>query len=148
MKKIFGTLLLIAAFVSLAATSISTPPPMHSLEGTWELQSFCNYDSNEVADTIKPVDGYRQVKMYYDGHVMWSRTDPNDTIGRFGYGQYQITMDELIEVIEYGDYYFMENLGSNREFRFELVVGDGTYSQITIDEEGKRTFSENYKRVE
>jgi hypothetical protein len=148
MKKLVAIVLLAVIFISSAAVSFAPPEPMHSLEGTWELQSFCNYDAEEVADTVTLVDGYRQVKMYYNGNVMWSRTDPNDTIGRFGFGKYNITQDELIEVIEYGDYYFMENLGSNREFRFELVVKGNTYSQITIDEEGKRTFSENYKRTD
>ena len=148
MKKIAGIAVVLVAFVSTAAISITPPESMHSLEGTWELQSFCNYDSNEVADTVSLVDGYRQVKMYYNGRVMWSRTDPNDTVGRFGFGTYRITPDELIEVIEFGDHYFMENLGGDREFHFELVVGGDRYSQITLDEEGNRTFSENYIRVD
>ncbi|MDG1573388.1 hypothetical protein OZ410_13745 [Robiginitalea sp. M366] len=148
MKKYVGLLLLAVAFITSAAMSTRAPEAMHSLEGTWELQSFCNFSSDDVADTVKLVDGYRQVKMYYGGKVMWSRTDPNDTIGRFGYGSYRITQDELIETIEYGDYYFMQALDTIREFRFELIVGDNTYSQITIDEDGNRTFSENYRRVD
>lgn len=148
MKKAIGVAVVLVAFISTAAISIAPPAPMHSLQGTWELRSFCNYDGNEVADTVNLVEGYRQVKMYYNGRVMWSRTDPNDTIGRFGFGTYYITQEELVEIIEFGDYYFMQNLGSNREFRFELVVDGDRYSQITIDEEGKRTFSENYIRVD
>ena len=85
--------------------------------------------------------------MYYNGRVMWSRTDPNDTIGRFGFGSYRITADELIEVIEYGDHYMMEALDTIRQFSFELKIDGNTYSQITLDEEGHRTFSENYKKV-
>lgn len=134
-------------FVATTAISTSTPETMHSIEGTWELQSFYNYDGQNIMDTTELVDGYRQVKMYYGGKVMWSRTDPNDTIGRFGYGSYRITQDELIEVIEYGDHYMMEALDTIRQFTFELVLGDDTYSQINYDEEGNRTFSENYKRV-
>lgn len=147
MKTSLGILLLVVAFITSAAMTTSAPKPMHSLEGTWELQSFCNFSSDDMADTVKLVDGYRQVKMYYNGKVMWSRTDPNDTTGRFGYGSYRITNDELIETIEYGDYYFMQALDTIREFRFELVIGDNTYSQITIDDEGNRTFSENYRKV-
>ena len=41
----------------------------------------------------------------------------------------------------------MQALDTIREFRFELVIGDNTYSQITIDDEGNRTFSENYRKV-
>lgn len=147
MKKLVGFLLLIAAVTGGVAFSTSTPKPMHSLEGTWELRSFCNYDQNENADTVRLTEGYRQIKMYYNGKVMWSRTDPNDTVGRFGFGSYRITTDELIESIEYGDHYFMQTLDTLREFRFELVIRDNSYSQITIDEEGRRSFSENYKKL-
>jgi hypothetical protein len=147
MKKVLGWALLAVVFVTTTAISTSTPETMHSIEGTWELQSFYNYDGQNIMDTTELVDGYRQVKMYYGGKVMWSRTDPNDTIGRFGYGSYRITQDELIEVIEYGDHYMMEALDTIRQFTFELVLGDDTYSQINYDEEGNRTFSENYKRV-
>ena len=147
MKKLVGILLLTAAVTGGVAFSTSAPKPMHSLEGTWELNSFCNYDVNEKADTVRLPDGYRQVKMYYNGKVMWSRTDPNDTVGRFGFGKYRITADELIENIEYGDHYFMETLDTLREFRFELIIKDNSYSQITIDEEGRRSFSENYRKL-
>ena len=147
MKKVLGWALLAVAFVTTTAISTSSPENMHSIEGTWEQVSFYNYDGQNIVDTVDLVEGYRQVKMYYHGKVMWSRTDPNDTIGRFGYGGYQITQDELIEVIEYGDHYMMEALDTIRQFTFELVLGDDTYSQINFDEEGNRTFSENYKRV-
>lgn len=148
MKKLVGILLLTAAVTGGVAFSTSAPTPMHSLEGTWELQSFCNYDINEVADTVRLAQGYRQVKMYYNGKVMWSRTDPNDTIGRFGFGTYYITTDELVEKIEFGDHYFMESMNTTeREFHFELIIQDNSYSQITIDEDGKRSFSENYKKL-
>lgn len=146
MKKILGYLLLAVTFVTTMAVSTSSPEAMHSIEGTWELQSFYNYDGENIMDTTQLVEGYRQVKMYYNGNVMWSRTDPNDTIGRFGYGTYEITQDELIEVIEYGDHYMMQALDTIRQFTFELVIDGDTYRQITIDEEGNRTFSENYKR--
>ena len=148
MKKLVGIVLLTAAFVAGTAFSTTAPAPMHSLEGTWELESFCNYDINEVADTVRLPEGYRQVKMYYNGKVMWSRTDPNDTIGRFGYGTYHITSDELVENIEFGDHYFMDAMDTTmREFHFELVLKNNKYSQITIDEDGKRSFSENYKKL-
>ncbi len=147
MKKIFGGFLLAIALIVTTAVSTAPPDTMHSLQGTWELQSFYNYDGENIQDTVSLVDGYRQIKMYYDGKVMWSRTDPNDTIGRFGYGTYRITQDELIEVIEYGDHYMMQALDTIRQFSFELIIEDDTYRQITLDDEGNRTFSENYKRI-
>ena len=147
MKKIIGTLALTVLLISTTAERPPTADAMHSIEGTRELQSFYNYAEENIRDTVDHVPGYRQVKMYYNGQVMWSRTDPNDTIGRFGFGSYRITPDELIEVIEYGDHYMMEALDTIRQFSFELKIDGNTYSQITLDEEGRRTFSENYKKV-
>lgn len=148
MKKILGLAIIVVTFTSITALNTATPESMHTIQGTWELQSFYNYDGEAVVDTVELLPGYRQVKMYYHGNVMWSRTDPNDTIGRFGYGSYTITPDELIEVIEYGDHYMMEALDTIRKFTFELVLEEDTYSQITIDDEGSRTSSENYKRID
>ncbi len=156
MRKLIGLVLLTAVFVIAMAITSSKPPTMHTIEGTWELQHFYNFDGEKVIDTVALAEGYRQVKMYYNGNIMWSRTttddskdpDGNDVIGRFGYGTYKITDDELIETIEYGDVGMMRALDTMRVFTFELVLKDDYYSQISIDEDGSRTFSENYKRID
>ena len=147
---------MIVIFVTATAITSSKPPTMHSIEGTWELQHFYNYDGENVIDTVPLAEGYRQVKMYYNGKIMWSRTtieqsnepDGNDVVGRFGYGTYRITDTDLIETIEYGDVGMMRALDTMRVFTFELILGDNTFSQISIDEEGNRTFSENYLRID
>ena len=148
MKKLLGLVLVITLLISVAALTSLKPNTMHTMEGTWELQSFYNYDGQEVVDTANLQKGYIQLKMYYHGNVMWSRTDPNDTIGRFGFGSYRITDTDLIETIEYGDYYMMQALDTLREFTFELELKDDTFSQISFDSDGNRTFSENYKRID
>lgn len=148
MKKILGLVSLMLIFISASLVDTTKTETMHTMEGTWELQSFYFYDGANVTDTVPAQDGYRQVKMYYNGKIMWSRTDPNDTIGRFGFGSYVITDTELIETIEYGDYQMMMALDTIRNFSFELQLTDTHYSQITVDDEGYRTFSENYKRVD
>jgi hypothetical protein len=145
MKKLFGWALLLLILVS--ATAPTSPDPMHSLQGTWELQSFYNYEDQNISDTVPVAEGYRQVKMYYDGKVMWARIDPRAPIGRFGYGTYEITDTELIETIEFGDAEFMKALDTMRIFRFDLIIKDNTYSQVSIDENGVPFFSENYLRV-
>lgn len=149
MKKIFGLVLLMLFLVS--ATEFASPQPeaMHSIEGTWELQSFYNYDDGiNISDTVPTAAGYRQVKMYYNGKVMWSRHAPQDPRDWFGYGTYKITADSLIEKLEFGSAPMMSALDTLRVFRFELEMTDDTYSQISFDEEGHRTFSENYKRID
>ena len=142
--------------ISAAALTSLKPNTMHTIEGTWELQSFYNYDGENIIDTVPLAKGYRQVKMFYDGKVMWSRTtssdtkdaDGNDVVGRFGYGTYKLTDTELIETIEYGDKGMMRDLEALRKFTFQLELQDNTYSQISTDAEGNRTFSENYKRAD
>jgi len=156
MKKLLGLVLVMVLLISATALTSLKPNTMHTIEGTWELQSFYNYDGENVIDTVPLAEGYRQVKMFYDGKVMWSRTtssdtkdaDGNDVVGRFGYGTYKLTEDQLIETIEYGDKGMMRDLEALRKFTFELELRDNTYSQISTDAEGNRTFSENYKRAD
>jgi hypothetical protein len=148
MKKFLGFGLLFVLIILISSYSAATPYPMHSIEGTWELQSFYNYNGQNVSDTVPVAKGYRQVKMYYNGKVMWARIDPRAPTGRFGYGSYSITKDQLVEKIEFGDAAFMAALDTMRIFTFELELHDDTYSQITVDENGNRTFSENYKRMD
>lgn len=148
MKKLIGCVLIVALFFAITSSTVPAADSMHTMEGTWELQSFYSYEGQKVSDTVPVAEGYRQVKMYYNGRVMWARIDPRAPIGRFGYGTYRITDKELIETIEFGDAEFMKALDTMRIFTFDLDLKDDTYSQITVDENGMPTFSENYKRVD
>lgn len=148
MRKILGLVLIV---VLISAFTTTTSPPTtakKTMEGTWELESFYNYDGEEVTDTIAKDDGYRQVKMYSKGKIMWTRYVPDDPHGRFGYGSYRITSDELVETIEYGDDAMMKALDTMRNFTFELELEKDRFSQITLDDEGNRTSSENYVRID
>jgi len=148
MKKLLTLVSLMFVLVFAAILTSSKPENYHSIEGTWELESFHNYDDGiNISSTEPKAEGYRQVKMYYNGKVMWSRYVPNEPKGRFGYGSYYITGDELHETIIYGDDEMMKALDTLTEFIFELDLENDRYSQINLDEEGNRTFSENYKRL-
>ncbi len=148
MKKLLGLALLLTVFFAVTSSTTNAPDAMHTMEGTWELQSFYNYEGQNVSDTIPVAEGYRQVKMYYNGRVMWSRIDPRAPIGRFGFGTYRITDKELIETIEFGDAEFMKALDTMRIFTFDLILKDDTYSQVSIDENGIPYFAENYLRID
>jgi hypothetical protein len=147
MKKLLGLLFLMLILVSATEFSINKTDTMHSIEGAWELQSFYNYDGVAITDTVLPQTNYRQVKIYTGGKIMWTRYSLQDTIGRFGYGSYKLDGNQLKETIEYGDYQMMRALDTMRVFSFELMLSGDTYSQISSDEEGNRTFSENYVRI-
>ncbi|MEM8999191.1 MAG: hypothetical protein AAGB24_02920 [Bacteroidota bacterium] len=149
MKKLLGLVFLMLILVSATEITSSKPDIFHSIEGTWELQSFYNYDDGQhISDTVPKAEGYRQVKMYTNGYIMWTRYVPDEPNGRFGYGSYKITNDRLIETIEYGDDDMMKALDTMRVFEFELQLQDDFYSQINLDSIGNRTFSENYKRID
>ncbi len=155
MKKLLGLVFLMLILISAIGITSSKPDTMHTIEGTWELQSFYNFDGQNIVDTLLTDEHYRQVKMYYDGKIMWSRStsedtkdaDGNDVVGMFGYGTYKLTDNELIEVIEYGDKGMLNTQDAFRTFTFELWLEDDKYSQINRDEEGNRLFSENYIRI-
>lgn len=142
-------LILTCFFVFLSMGSFrGSEQEQPSIEGTWELVSFYNYNGNEITDTIAKAQGYRQVKMYSKAKIMWTRYVPNDPNGRFGYGSYHTTDSSLVETIEYGDDEMIKALDTMRHFKFELVLDKETFSQISVDDQGNRTFSENYKRID
>ncbi|MDC6384742.1 hypothetical protein D2V93_01655 [Flagellimonas taeanensis] len=147
MKKSFFIIVCFVFFL-MAGSFKGIEQNRHSIEGTWELQSFYSYDGRNVVDTIEKSDGYRQVKMYSKEKIMWTRYVPDDPNGRFGYGSYRTTDSSLIEIIEYGDDEMMKALDTMRNFTFELLLTEDSFSQITVDNDGNRTFSENYRRID
>ncbi|MBA6152641.1 hypothetical protein [Gelidibacter maritimus] len=118
------------------------------LNGTWEMVSYYNYVDNEVVDSFKTNAGYKQVKMYTDRKVMWSKNVPGDSTEWFGYGDYTADDNELIEVLEYGSEMMRSIIEEKHEFKYELVLDKNKFSQIEIDDEGNRLYSENYRRIE
>lgn len=123
------------------------PEPVLSLDGTWELVDFYTYDNNEIIDTVERAQGYRQIKMYNNGKVMWTRFVPQDSVEWFGYGYYENDKDELVETLEYGSSSMMKIIDTARVFKFKLILKKSSFSQISTDESGNYTFSENYKRL-
>jgi len=121
-----------------------------SIEGTWELISRYNYIDNKVVDSFGLGEGYRQVKMYTQTKVMWSRTRPADSSEWFGYGSYEINEkgDKLTEILDYGSVMMNKIIEEEKEFTFELVLKKDAFIQIELDDEGNRVISENYIRIE
>lgn len=148
MKKILGLVFLMLLLVSLTSITSSKLQNNYSLEGTWELINRYNYDESGVSDTLFNINGYRQVKIYSKGKVMWTRYSPDDPAEWFGFGSYNNTENELEERLEYGSAEMMKIQDTLQVFKFELILDKDNYSQITLDEEGNRTFSENYRRID
>lgn len=148
MKKIFGLLFLMLILAAGTALTPVDPPIKKSLEGTWELVSNYNYDNNVVTDTIYATNGYRQIKMYYNGKVMWTRYVPTDSIEWFGYGSYATTDSTLTEKLEYMSSSMRKVANENMEWHMELQLEANKFTQIFTDADGNRINSENYKRLD
>jgi len=148
MKKLLTSALALALLISATAFISSKPQAENSLEGTWELINRYNWEDGYVSDTLQNTNGYRQVKIYSKGKVMWTRYSPDDPSEWFGYGSYTNTDNELEERLEYGSKVMMDIQDTVKVFKFELQLDKDNYSQITVDEDGKRSFSENYRRID
>jgi len=148
MKKLLGLVFLMLLLVSATNFTSSKPQTKTSLEGTWELVNRFNYDGQNVSDTIFNDNGYRQVKIFSKGKVMWTRFSPDDPAEWFGYGRYTTTENALEEQLEYASKAMMKIVDTVQVFKFELHLETNNYSQITLDDEGNPTFSENYKRID
>lgn len=129
-----------------AETSFENTP--FSLEGTWELVSYHNYQGNVAVDTFESDDEQTQIKMYTKNHFMWSKKVPHGNDEWHGFGTYVQTDSTLSETIKYGSA-AMQNLISNSDqFFYQLKLEKDSYSQIVTDDEGYRIYSENYRRIE
>ena len=139
---------LLIALVFISATKKENSPTAKSLEGVWELKHQFIFENNEILDTMYNLNGYRQVKMYSKGKVMWSRYNPTDSNEWFGYGTYRVVDGMLEERLEYASNSMMQIVDTVQVFRFELEIEKNSYSQISLDEKGDRYNSENYDRIE
>ncbi|TXE19951.1 hypothetical protein ES692_01440 [Psychroserpens burtonensis] len=119
-----------------------------SLEGTWEMIGLYNYKNNEVVDSFKTREGNRQIKMYTKSKVMWSKLVPADSTEYFAYGAYSLNDSILKETLDYGSKTMNLVIGKRRDYIFKIVLEKDKFSQIEIDEDGDKIYSENYKRVD
>ncbi|WP_340201713.1 hypothetical protein [Ascidiimonas sp. W6] len=142
----FAVCLLTGGMMSISSSNINTKH--HTIEGTWELVNQYTYNGVSVIDTIDNTDGYRQIKMFYKGKVMWTRYVPKDSVEWFAYGSYTTTDTTLVETLEYGSESMMKIVDTMRVFSFKLKVNKDSYSQITTDNDGNPLISENYKRID
>ena len=146
------TLMMICFYV-MGATLITSDgwnadEPTMSLEGVWELENQQMYENGMLSEMLPNENGYRQVKMYSKGKVMWTRNDPSDSNEWFGYGTYTVADGFLEERLEYASGPMMNIVDTTQIFRFELVMGANSYQQIQLDEDGNRAEGESYIRIE
>ena len=146
------TLMMICFYV-MGATLITSDgwnkeEPVMTLEGVWELENQQMYENGMLSEMLPNENGYRQVKIYSKGKVMWTRNDPSDSNEWFGYGTYTVADGFLEERLEYASGPMMNIVDTTQIFRFELVMGANSYQQIQLDEDGNRTEGESYMRIE
>ena len=147
MKRIIYPIFIVFGLILLSAIP-NNKKSESTIQGVWELVDRYSYDGHQVIDTIENTNGYRQIKMYSQDKVMWTRFVPLDSVEWFGYGSYYTKDSFLIETLEYGSSSMMKIIDTMRKFKFKLVIDQNSYSQITLDNEGNPMFSENYRRLE
>ena len=148
MKKITFIIVSLVLATVLIGASTNSSQEKYSLKGVWELTDQYMFKNNMVVDTIKNLKNCRQVKMYTDSKVMWTRYNPKDSVEWFGYGNYVVKDGVLEERLEYGSFQMMKIIDTTKVFRFNLVIDESSFSQIALDEKGNRYYSENYTRIE
>lgn len=149
MKKVLIVVCCLIGAIIITSATKSTPQSSEmTLEGVWELQHQYLFENNQVSDTLYNLNGYRQVKIYTKGKVMWTRYNPADKNEWFGYGSYEIKDGMLEERLEYASDAMMRIVDTVQVFRFELEISKTAYSQVSMDEAGNRYNAENYERVE
>lgn len=149
MKNVILLLLTICSILAFTEKNDQTSTELYNLEGVWELKHQFLYDEhNHISDTVFNQNGYRQVKIYSKGKVMWTRFDPKDNNEWFGYGHYVIKDGMLEERLEYASGPMMKIVDTMKVFKFELVMADKSYQQISVDDNGHYTLAENYIKVE
>lgn len=119
-----------------------------NLDGPWKLTSIYLYENNQLSDSIVSNQEYKQIKIYSNGKVMWTRYVPKDSDEWFGYGTYEVKDGKLIETLEYGSAAMMRVLDTTTVFTFKLELGENNFSQISVDANGNYTQAENYVRIQ
>lgn len=119
-----------------------------TLEGAWEMVGFYNYSNNVIIDSFNTQNGYKQVKMFTDNKVMWSKKMPSDSTDWFGYGSYELKDSTLLEIMDYGSKIMNQVIAERKEFKYHILLDENQFSQIEMDEEGNLVYSENYKRID
>lgn len=154
MKHLYVMILFICFFACNEKRSSDTPSQttekekVLTLKGVWEMVGYYNFVNNKVADSFKTQDDFKQIKIYTDHKVMWSKSVPMDDTEWFGYGHYSFKDGELTEVLEYGSEMMRRIVQEKKEFKYELILEKNKFSQIEVDENGNRLYSENYIRIE
>ena len=115
---------------------MNAPTKELTMKGTWKQISFYNYTDNMISDTILASESSKQIKMYSDTKVMWSRFRDSDSLDWFGYGDYIIGDSTLTEVIDYGSKAMNEAIKKEKKFTFKLILDKDKFSQIQVDEDG------------
>lgn len=148
MKNLIILLIGMSSFLAITQEKKTAAAEPYNLEGVWELQhQFLYNENNQISDTILNQNGYRQIKMYSKGKVMWTRFDPKDSNEWFGYGTYTIKDGVLEERLEYASGPMMKIVDTTQVFKFDLVMGKNSYQQIDVDVDGHYILAENYNKI-
>tara|TARA_R110002050_G_scaffold110363_1_gene222458 strand:+ start:56562 stop:57032 length:471 start_codon:yes stop_codon:yes gene_type:complete len=133
---------------NLKENTFNTDTKIASLEGAWELTSFLNYREDGSVDTIKSSNSFKQMKMFSETKIMWSRLRTIDSLDWFGVGDYAFKDGILTEVLDYGSKAMNNRIESKKKFIFNISLDKNEFTQIETDSIGKPIYAETYLRVD
>lgn len=125
-------------------TEISEEP---TLKGAWEMVSFLNYRGDGEVDSIKTNENFKQMKMFTENKIMWSRMRTFDSVDWFGVGDYTFKDGILTEDLEYGSKSMMNRIKMDIPWDWEIIIDENSFTQITRDSLGQPVYAEIYNRV-
>ncbi|UKM65012.2 hypothetical protein GSB9_01573 [Flavobacteriaceae bacterium GSB9] len=152
-KKLSLLLILLLAFLSCknnnetAMADTVAPTTTPSIKGAWELVSFLNYSGDGTVDTIKTSNTFKQMKMFSETKIMWSRLRTGDSLDWFGVGDYTFENGILTENLDYGSKAMRKRIEANKIFDFEIIIDENSFTQIEKDSLGHPIYAETYHRV-
>tara|TARA_R110000751_G_scaffold7805_3_gene31663 strand:+ start:211404 stop:211889 length:486 start_codon:yes stop_codon:yes gene_type:complete len=129
-------------------TEIKTDNKSKNLQGAWQLVSFYNYVNDKIKDSTISNANQKQIKLFTDGKFMWSKKRPADSTEWFAFGKYNINDNILTEHVEYGSLTMDNIMKLRKTFEYELILSKNKFSQVELDENGSRIYSENYIKLE
>lgn len=138
------------------------------IEGFWERKGTIQFVNGVPVDTLLygiddtgEEEGFRNVKVYSEGNVLWIN-NANDKINSWGapggYGKFEILKDTLTEFMSHGMggmgaflHYQKDSLGvSSLRFPFGYFLDDNTYTQMggrVPNTEDNIQFGEYYEKL-
>jgi hypothetical protein len=167
-KLIVFSLVLFGSCAETPKKEVTKSNDAPQIDGVWERKGTIQFVNGKPVDTLfygiddtGEEEGFRNVKVYSEGNVLWVN-NANDKANPWGapggYGKFEISKDTLTEFMSHGCggmgamlQYQKDSLGvSSLKFPFGYYLDDNTYTQLggrVPNTENNIQFGEYYEKL-